>query len=159
MPKRALPHSSTYDVPHKKHKVLDLRNKEFYQNFHCHKFVFKVHSLPTPVTTHTTSSEAEIEQAQDIVSSVLKQGLEYMHDHDIPPYAVIHLYLKCEGMDQDFKFIGAGASKLTLKQLRGGGLDSIVEGFSRMIQSGANVSIDDHTVITYYAFIPPIEYR
>ena len=34
-----------------------------------------------------------------------------------------------------------------------------ITGFSKMIQSGKDVTLDDHTVITFYAFIPPVEYR
>ena len=90
---------------------------------------------------------------------VLQEGLNYMHSRDIPPYAIIHIYMHCNGMDNDFKFCGAGANRLTLKQMREGGVKDIVDMFEHMIQSGRNVLLDDHTVITYYAYIPPVEYR
>ena len=67
---------------------------------------------------------------------MLKDGLDTMESHDIPPYAVIHLYIHCEGLEQDFKFCGAGANKVTLKQMREGKLIEIVSMFSHIIQSG-----------------------
>ena len=48
----------------------------------------------------------------------LKDGLDDLHDRGIPPYAIIHFYVKCEGMDTDFMFSGTGPNRLTLKQLR-----------------------------------------
>ena len=72
-----------------------------------------------------------------------------MESHDI-----IHLYIHCEGLEQDFKFCGAGANKVTLKQMREGKLSEIVSMFSHIIQSGKDVVLDDHTLITFYAFIP-----
>ena len=56
-------------------------------------------------------------------------------------------------------FTGPGPSRLTLTQMRGGKLKHIIDQFSRIIQSGKTVSIDDHTLLTLYAFIPPVEYR
>ena len=62
-------------------------------------------------------------------------------------------------MDSDFKFNGVGPKRVTFKQMREGRLRDVVTGFSKMIQSGKDVTLDDHTVITFYAFIPPVEYR
>ena len=90
---------------------------------------------------------------------MLKDGLDIKKAHDIPPYAVIHIYIHCEGLEQDFKFCGAGANRVTLKQMRDGKIGDIVTMFSNIIQSGKDVVLDDHTLITFYAFIPPVEYR
>ena len=47
-----------------------------------------------------------------------------------------------------------------MKQLReGDDFDEILEMFAQMIQSGKDVTLDDHTRIIFYAFIPPVEYR
>ena len=62
-------------------------------------------------------------------------------------------------MDSDFIFNGVGPKRVTFKQMRGGRLRDVVTGFSKMIQSGKDVSLDEYTVITFYAFIPPVEYR
>ena len=72
---------------------------------------------------------------------------------------LLFIYIHCEGLDQDFKFYGAGANRVTLQQMREGKLSDIVTMFSNIIQSGKDVVLDDHTRITFYAFIPPVEYR
>ena len=43
--------------------------------------------------------------------------------------------------------------------MREGKIGDIVTMFSHIIQSGKDVALDDHTLITFYAFIPPVEYR
>ena len=159
MAKRGRLHSTLSDLPQKKHKLLDLRNVERFENFNCHKFVFKVHSQPMNLTTHSSSTTQEVQRADLALETVLKDGLDIMNAHDIPPYAVIHIYIHCEGLEQDFKFCGAGANRVTLQQMRDGRIGDIVTMFSHIIQSGKDVVLDDHTLITFYAFIPPIEYR
>ena len=90
---------------------------------------------------------------------VLLEGLNEMYDRGTPDYAIIHFYIHCEGMETDFIFSGAGANR-TMKQLRhGNDLDEIIDKFAQMIQSGKNVSLDDHTRIIFSAFIPPMKYR
>ena len=159
MVKRGRLHSNLSDIPHKRHKLLDLRNVDRYEKFNCHKFVFQVHSQPITITTHTSSTPEEIERVDSALETVLKYGLDTMESRDIPLYAVIHLYIHCEGLEHDFKFCGSGANKVTLKQMREGKLSEIVSMFSHSIQSGRDVVLDDHTSITFYAFIPPVEDR
>ena len=67
--------------------------------------------------------------------------------------------MHCTGMDQDFMFCASGPKRLTLQQLRNGHLSTVINQFENVIQSGRDVVLDDHTVVTYYAFIPPTEYR
>ena len=62
-------------------------------------------------------------------------------------------------MDSDFIFNGVGPKRVTFKQMRESRLRDGITGFSKMIQSGKDDSLDEHTVITFYAFIPPVEYR
>ena len=62
-------------------------------------------------------------------------------------------------METDFMFSGTGPNRLTSAQMRGNKLQQIIDQFSNIIQSGKTVSIDDHTILTLYAFIPPVEYR
>ena len=57
-------------------------------------------------------------------------------------------------------FTGAGPKRKTLRQLRhGNDLDEIIDKFAQMIQRGRNVTLDDHTRLIFYAFIPPTQYR
>ena len=159
MTKRARHHATTQDVPFKKHKVLDLRSTERFSKHSSHKFVFKVDSPPVDITTHTTTTAQEEKKIHHAVEIVIKEGLDYMHNNDIPPYAIIHIYMHCTGMDQDFMFCASGPKRLTLQQLRNGHLSTVINQFENVIQSGRDVVLDDHTVVTYYAFIPPTEYR
>ena len=143
----------------KKHRLLDLRNMEHFSNFNMYKCVYKVHSQPVNITLHTDSTKKEEEKADQILFKLLTEGMEDLHQRDIPPYAIIHIYLKCEGMETDFMFSGTGPNRLTLAQIRGNKLQQIIDQFSNIIQSGKTVSIDDHTILTLYAFISPVEYR
>ena len=145
--------------PLKKHRLLDLRNMEHFSKFNMYKCVYKIHSDPVTITMHADSSKKEEEKADQILFKVLTEGMEDLHHRDIPPYAIIHIYLKCEGMETDFMFTGTGPNRLTLAQMRGNQLQHSIDQFSRIIQSGKTVSIDDHTVLTLYAFIPPVQYR
>ena len=145
--------------PLKKHRLLDLRNMEHFSKFNMYKCVYKVHSEPVPITMHTDSSKKEEAKAEEILYQLLTEGMEDLHHRDIPPYAIIHIYLKCEGMETDFMFTGTGPARLTLKQLREGEVRQIVSQFASIIQSGKEVSIDEKTLFTFYAFIPPVEYR
>ena len=62
-------------------------------------------------------------------------------------------------MNRDFMFCASGPSRVTLQKMREGQLSTVINQFESVIQSGKDVTLDDHTVITYYAFIPPTEYR
>ena len=73
---------------------------------------------------------------------------------------IIHFYLHCAGMESDFVFSGSGPNRRSLKQLlHGDHLDVIIDRFAQMIQSGRDVTLDNETKLTVYAFIPPMEYR
>ena len=69
-------------------------------------------------------------------------------------------------MDRDFIFCGASAERKCLKQLsHNGDLDIIIDSYIGlhvyvyMIQSGRDVTLDNNTCITFYAFIPPTKFR
>ena len=147
------------NTPPKKHRLLDLRNMEHFANFNMYKCVYKIHSEPVPITMHADSTKKEEEKADQILHQLLTEAMTDLHNRDIPPYAIIHIYLKCEGMDSDFMFNGVGPNRVTLANMKGDKLQQIIDKFGSIIQSGKNVAIDDHTVLTLYAFIPPVHYR
>ena len=135
---------------------------ERFERFNMFKCVYKpALVMNVAVTTHSDSTTTEKEKADSVMLACLKDGLDNLHDRGIPPYAITHFYVKCEGMDTDFMFNGTGPNRLTLKQLRKGKekLQHIVTQFASIIQSGKDVSINDHTLFTFYAFIPPVEFR
>ena len=93
MTKRARFHDSVSDVPHKKHKLLDLRNTERVAAFNCHNFVFKIHtSQVLHVMTHSSCTPQEVQKADSVLEVVLKDGLDIMHEKHIPLCAIIHIY-------------------------------------------------------------------
>ena len=69
------------------------------------------------------------------------------------------MYVTCDGLETDFMFNGTGPARLTLKQLREGEVRQIVYKFASIIQSRKDVVIDEKPFFTFYAFIPPVEYR
>ena len=78
-----------------------------------------------------------MEHKHQEVKQVLLEALNEMYDKGTPEYGIIHFYIHCEGMEQDFIFSGAGAKRKTMKQLRhGSDLYKIREKFAQMIQSG-----------------------
>ena len=93
MVKRVRLHSNLSYLPHKKHKLLVLRNVERYEKFNCHKFVFNVHFQPINIPTHTSSTPQEAQRAHLALETVLKDGLDIMKTHHMPHYAVIHTHM------------------------------------------------------------------
>ena len=69
-------HSNISDIPHKKHKLLDLRNLDRVEK--CYY--------------HTTSESEEVQRAYLALETVSKDGLDILETHHIPLYAVIHIY-------------------------------------------------------------------
>ena len=147
-------------VHHAKHKKLELRNSSTQSAFSCQKFEFELSNPKENITTHSTDTPKEVKHKHEEVREVIKAGLEELHERGIPDYAIIHFYLNCEGMEQTFMFTGAGPHRKTLSQLRhGNDLDEIIDKFAQMIQSGRNVALYNDTRFTFYAFIPPTQYR
>ena len=56
------------------------------------------------VTTHSTSTEKEERKAESVIVSCLMEGLADLHNRGIPPYTIIHIYVKCDGLETDFMF-------------------------------------------------------
>ena len=136
MKRQLTPSKEDMDVVHRPHKKLDLRNFSYNCRFSCKKFEFVLSHGKENITTHSTDEE------------------------NVPDYAIIHFYLHCSGMDEDFIFSGSGPNRRTLKQLlHGEHLDIIIDRFAQMIQSGRDVTLDNETRLRIYAFIPPAEYR
>ena len=100
--------------------------------------------------THSSTPQ-EVQKADSVLEVGLKDGLDIMHEKHVPPYAIIHIYIyiHCKEMDSDFIFNGVGPKRVTFKQIREGRLRDVITGFSKMIQNWKDVSLDDHTVITF----------
>ena len=63
--------------------------------------------------------------------------------------------MHCKEMDSDFIFNGVGPKRVTFKQIRESRQTIVIRdvaiatGFSKMKQSGKDITLDDHTVITF----------
>ena len=148
------------DVIHRPHQKIDLWNYSYSSWFTCKKFEFAFKQDKENITTHNTDSLASIRHKHDEVKLLLLEALQEVHEQGTPDYAIIHFYWHCAGMDSDFTFSDSGAKRRSLKQLlHGDHLDIFIDKFAQMTQSGKNVTLDNETKLTIYAFIPPMEYR
>ena len=160
MKRQLTPTKEAVDVVHRPHKKLDLRNYSYSSRFTCKKFEFGFKQDKENITTHSTDTVASIRHKHEEVKLLLLEALQEAHEQGTPDYAIIHFYLHCAGMDSDFTFSDSGAKRRSLKQLlHGDHLDVIIDRFAQMIQSGRDVTLDNETKLTIYAFIPPMEYR
>ena len=160
MKRQLTPSKEDVDVEHRPHKKLDLRNYSYSARYTCKKFEFGFRHEKENITTHSTDSVASIRRKHEDVKDLLLEALQSLRDKNTPDYAIIHFYLHCAGMESDFVFSGTGPNRHSLKQLlHGDHLDVIIDRFAQMIQSGTDVTLDNETKLTVYAFIPPMEYR
>ena len=160
MKRRLTASKEDVDVVHRPHKKLDLRNFSYHSRFFCKKFEFRLSHEKENITTHSTDEVGSIRHKYEEVKVLLLGALKTLREKNIPDYAIIHFYLHCTGMESDFIFSGTGPNRRTLKQLlHGEHLDVIIDRFAQMIQSGRDVTLDNDTKVTFYAFIPPTEYR
>lgn len=68
----------------------------------------------------------------------------------------IHIYMQCEGMDHQFVFNPCGDRATKIGDLLDGDrLKEVIESFSKIIQSGKNVYLNNSTIIRAYTFRPP----
>ena len=80
-----------------------------------YKCVYKVHSDPVNITIRADSSKKEEEKADQILLKLLTEGMNDLHNSVMPPYAIIHIDFKCEGVETIFMFTGTGLNRLTLR--------------------------------------------
>ena len=141
------------------HKKLDLRNYSYSARYTCKKFEFGFRHEKENITTHSTDSVSSIRRKHEDVKDVLLEALQSLREKNTPDYTIIHFYLHCAGMDSDFLFSGSGPNRRSLKQLlHGDHLDVIIDRFAQMIQSGRDVTLNNETRLTIYAFTPTTEY-
>ena len=70
------------------------RKLGFFKVQTIHHQMHKIHSEPITITMHTDSTKKKEEKADQILFKLLTEGMEDSHKRDIPPYAIIHIYLK-----------------------------------------------------------------
>ena len=160
MKRQLTPTKESVDVVHRPHKNLDLRNYSYSSRFTCKKFEFGFKQDKENIMTHSTDTLASIRHKHKEVKLLLLEALQEIHKKGTPDYAIIHFYLHCAGMESDFMFSDSGAKPRSLKQLlHSDPLYIDFDRFAQMIQSDRDVTLDNETKLTIYAFIPPMEYR
>jgi hypothetical protein len=141
---------------------LDLRNVEEFSNFGVTTFTYTPHNdfEPVDLTTHRGDPKQVIDLAKNSLESILKEALVDVGSKITDHRAIAHIYISCEGLDQDFIFNRAGPEKMTLRNLlkSNRNIDAVVDEFSRIIQSGKPVILDSNCTIRICVYEPPPGY-
>ena len=103
--------------------------------FGAHKWCFQVRgNNPVRLTFHHFDSEQVKHNVLSELEHFIRTALQQIIQDGALQTDIIHMYLKCDGLDFDFAFNPSGVHALRLSDLMSGrGLDSIVERFSAMI--------------------------
>ena len=144
--------ASRNDLPEPKRK-LDLRHVEEFKKFRAHRYTFGLRGEREKITSHSTTSAEEKEDDLVAVETLMKQALRTVAHKGHQDNAIVHFFIHCTGMDQDFIYnYNQPRLKGLLKQ---GALEKIADRFAMLIQSGKDVYLDNHTVLTVMVFDPP----
>ena len=125
---------------------LDLRNHEEFRNFQCIRYTYALNNpVPINLTTHSHSSAQHLRLAHDSLFGILKEALTISAMNGMSDECIIHVYLHCTGLDTDFIFNPIGEKAKRLHQFiwnDNSALDSMVDKFSEITQSGKPVILD-----------------
>ena len=124
--------------------------------FRAHKWCFKVRgNNSVRLTFHHFDTEEFKHKVLTELEHFLRTALQQLQQDGVASSDIIHIYLKCDGLDFDFAYNPAGAHARTVNDLMcGNGLDRVLERFASMIQSGKDIFLDNRTVLTMYTFSP-----
>ena len=124
--------------------------------FRAHKWCFQVRGVnAVRLTFHHFDSEQHKRHVLSELETFLRTALQQIIQDGALMSDIIHLYLKCDGLDFDFAFNPSGLHALRLADLMNTqGLERILERFSAMIQSGKDIFLDNKTKLTIYTFTP-----
>jgi hypothetical protein len=148
------------NLPVHKHKRLDLRHTEEFSKFFAKKFTFKV-SVPKPVNlvAHSNTPDLEVDAIHTTIEDLLREGLMDVRAAGVGQHAVVQIYLKASGLDQDFLMNSMGRHRMTLgEMLSHHHIEELVNRWSLLIQSGRKVMLDGKSVLTIMTFEPPMTF-
>jgi len=137
-------------------RTVDLRNTERFSNFNASRFKFKARTAQDIYldTHHWTPSEC-VDLAHRSVEKLLTDCFRELQTAGVSDDAIVHIYLSADGMD-DFTFNHAGEESVRFGYLKTlGAVDNMVDGFSRIIQSGKEVILNDKTTVQIMVYEPP----
>mgnify|MGYP006150439751 CR=1 FL=1 len=140
------------NLPEPKRK-LDLRHVEEFKKFRAHRYTFGLRGERENITSHATTSAEEKEDDLVAVETLMKQALRTVARKGHQDNTIVHFFIHCTGMDQDFIH---NYNQPRLKGLlRPNAVTEIADRFATIIQSGKDVYLDQRTVVTVMVFDPP----
>jgi hypothetical protein len=134
-------------------RKLDLRHVEEFKKFRGHRYTFGLRGERENITSHATTSAEEKEDDHVALENLLRQAIRVVARKGHQDNAIVHFFIHCTGMDQDFIH---NYNQPRLKGLlRPNAVTEIADRFATIIQSGKDVYLDQRTVVTVMVFDPP----
>lgn len=134
-------------------RKLDLRHVEEFKKFRGHRYTFGLKGERENITSHATTSAEEKEDDHVALETLLRQAIRVVARKGHQDNAIVHFFIHCTGMDQDFIH---NYNQPRLKGLlRPNAVTEIADRFATIIQSGKDVYLDQRTVVTVMVFDPP----
>ena len=148
--------SATVVQPHQFRDSVLTEGPTSLPRFRAHKWCFQVRgNNSVRLTFHQFDNEQHKRSVITELEHFLRTALQQIIQDGARMTDIIHMYLKCDGLDFDFAFNPSGVHALRLSDLMSGtGLERILERFSAMIQSGKDIFLDNKTSLTVYSFTP-----
>lgn len=138
---------------------LDLRNINRYTNFGATTLTYQLHDDVPPVdlTLHRGDPKQIVDLAKDSLTTVLTEVFNDVGSRNFDSRSVVHVFMTCTGLDQDFKFNCSGEDRITLMQFvrDPSVIECVVNTFCKIIQSGKPVILDGRCTIRVCVYEPP----
>ena len=132
--------SATVVQPHQFRDSVLTEGPTSLPRFRAHKWCFQVRgNNSVRLTFHQFDNEQHKRSVITELEHFLRTALQQIIQDGARMTDIIHLYLKCDGLDFDFAFNPSGVHALRL---------------SDMIQSGKDIFLDNKTSLTVYSFTP-----
>jgi hypothetical protein len=106
-----------------------------------------------PLTFHKNTPDREKREVLGVMEHVFRECLKIVEQREGDRTHMLHLYLHCTGMDSSFGFHPTGDKAVTLHDaLSGDAILHMLRKFAKMIQSGKEVYLDNHSWLMVYTF-------
>ena len=139
----------------------DIVTKREFKNFRITRYTFKLSegsSLDLSIDREGDGVDGMKRQVMDELTDLFKSILDKVHKEGAKDTDHVHIYLSTGG--QDFRFvynknIREGATLQQMRNTEEDVMEKILLGFSDIIQSGDDVTLDDNTKIEVYTYSIP----
>lgn len=143
----------------KKLRRLDLRQVDKYTNFGATTLTYQLHDdlPPVDLALHRGDPKQIVDLAKDSLTTVLREVFNDVASKNFDSRSVVHVFMHCTGLDQDFKFNCSGEDRITLLQFVRDPtvIEQVVDTFTKIIQSGKPVILDGRCTIRVCVYEPP----